>query len=203
MLLTQNESRVLTFIKSFVNTNGFSPTLEETADALGFRSLTSVQRAIVSLEEKGKIKRDKFLKRNIAIVNDERDNTFPIPLVGMVACGTPILAIENIDGYIPTDKQFLSGNPKDFFYLRAAGDSMNNAQIKINDGDLVLVHKQETARNGDYVVALVDDHATIKKLQTGQDFIALVPESSNPEHKPIILREDFSIQGRVIRAFQM
>ena len=199
--ITAKEREVLSYIAEYFKQNAQSPTLEEIGKYFGYESLTSVQRKIVVLEEKGYIKRDKFQKRNISLVIESKDQTFPVPIVGMVACGTPILALENVDGYLPTDTQFLRGNPKDYFYLRASGDSMNKAGI--DDGNLVLIHQQSTAEPNDRVVALIDDHATIKKLQSGNGFIALVPESTNPEHKPIILRKDFAIQGIVVKSFQL
>ena len=199
--LTFKEQSILAYVQEFIRNHSFSPTLEEIKAYFGYDSLTSVQRAIVSLEKKGRIVRDKFQKRNISIVNESDHKTFPIPIVGTVACGLPILASENIEGYLPTDDRFLHGNPTEHFYLRASGDSMNEAGI--NDGDLVLVRQQQTAHDGDRVVALIDDSATIKKLKKGKVYIALVPESSNSEHKPIILKENFSIQGIVVHSFQL
>lgn len=199
--LTPKEQKILGYLTEYIKQKAQSPTLEEIAYHFGYTSLTSVQRAIVSLEEKGKITRDKFQKRNISLVVESEDKTFPVPVVGVVACGSPILAIENVESYLPTDLHFLRGNPKDYFYLRASGDSMNKADI--DDGDLVLIRQQTTAKTNDRVVALIDDHATIKKLETGNGYIALVPESTNPEHKPIVLREEFSIQGIVIQSFKL
>jgi len=199
--LTPKEQKILSYLTEYIKQNAQSPTLEEIADRFGYTSLTSVQRAVVSLEKKGRITRDKFQKRNISLVVESEDKTFPVPVVGVVACGSPILAMENIESYLPTDVQFLRGNPKDYFYLKASGDSMNKANI--DDGDLVLIRQQATAKPNDRVVALIDDHATIKKLEPGNGYIALVPESTNPEHKPIVLREDFSIQGIVIQSFKL
>lgn len=200
-LLTTKEQEVFGYITEYFKQNAQSPTLEEIGRHFGYDSLTSVQRKVVALEQKGYIKRDKFQKRNISILVESENKTHPIPVVGMVACGAPILAIENIESYLPTDTQLIQGNPKDYFYLRASGDSMNKAGI--DDGDLVLVRQQSTAKPNERVVALIDDHATIKKLQSGEGYMALVPESTNPEHKPIILREDFAIQGVVVKSFHL
>ncbi len=199
--LSPKEKDILRYIVEHIKRDGQSPTLEEIATAFGYDSLTSVQRKVVSLEAKGFINRDKFQKRNISLIIESEHKTFPVPIVGIVACGSPILALENVEGYLPTDLQFLSGNPKDYFYLRASGDSMNNANI--NDGDMVLIRQQTVAKPKDRVVALIDDHATIKKFEPGDGYVALVPESSNPEHKPIVLREDFAIQGVVVQSFQL
>jgi len=199
--LSANEQKILAYIADYIKNNGESPTLEEIAKRFDFGSLTSVQRAIVSLEEKNRITRDKFQKRNISLVVEEDNRTYPVPIVGVVACGAPILAVENIEGYLPTDAQLLRGKPEDYFYLKASGDSMDKANI--NDGDLVLIRQQTSPAPGERVVALIDDHATIKKLQFGDGYIALIPESTNPDHKPIVLRKDFSIQGVVVKSFQL
>lgn len=196
MSLTNNDQRVFVFITDYNRNNGYSPTLLEIKDSLGFQSLTSVQRSISSLEENGYIIRDKYQQRGIKFVN--QDNiTVSIPLVGNVACGTPILAEENIEGYIGTDIDLIKGSPKEYFYLRARGDSMDNAGI--DDGDLVLIHSQSQANDGDKVVALLNDSATIKKLHKGTDYISLIPESHNPSYQPIILKENFLLQGIVIK----
>lgn len=193
MTLRPNDKKILAFIYNYRNSRGKSPTLEEIKDNFGFKSLTSVQRSIVSLEKHELIERNKYSHRSIEPIMQTL--MAQIPLVGNVACGTPILAQENFEGYIPTDKSLLKHNEKDYFYLKAQGNSMD--QVGINDGDLLLVHIQQTADNGQKVVALIDDAATVKILQKTSDFIKLMPKSSNPEHKPIILKQDFRIQGVV------
>ncbi len=199
--LTPKEQAILSYIKEFIRNRPTSPTLEEIRKHFGYDSLNSVQKTIVSLEKKGEITRKKFKRRNISLTSEDNNHTFPIPIIGNVACGAPILASENIEGYFPTDTQFLKGSPKKYFYLHARGDSMDNAGI--HDGDLVLIHQQTTANDGDQVVALINDSATIKILKKGKGYIALVPKSSNSEHKPIILRENFSVQGIVVHSFQL
>ena len=119
--------------------------------------------------------------------------TIDIPLVGDVACGQPIFATENIDGYFPVSTQIAKPAYK-YFFLRAKGDSMNNADIKIDDGDLVLIQEQHTAKDKDIVVALIDDSATIKELRIFDDYVALVPHSTNTKHRPYILHDDFMVQ---------
>ena len=172
---------------------------EEIRDFFGYKSLTSVQRSIISLENGEYISRTPQ-KRGIQLVKTS-EQMFNIPIVGSVACGRPILAMENIEGYVPTDPSILSGNKSNYFYLRAQGDSMNLAGI--DDEDLVLVKSQIVANEGEKVVALIDDSATIKILQSGKGYVALVPKSTNPKHQPIILREDFSIQGKVIKVIKI
>lgn len=196
MDISNNEQGAYSFITEYNRNFGHSPTLHEIQKHLGFRSLTSVQRAIKSLEEKGYLSRDKYKQRGISLTN-QTIKTVSIPLVGTVACGTPILATENIEGYIATDADFIKGDPKEYFYLRARGDSMDRAGI--DDGDLVLVHSQNQAENGDKVVALLNDSATIKTLNKRRGYVILEPKSYNTSHTPIILKEDFLIQGVVAK----
>ena len=192
MDISNNEQRVYSFISEYSHNFGYSPTLQEIQEQLGFRSLTSIQRAIKSLEEKKYIKRDKHKQRGITVTN-QTVKTVSVPLVGTVACGTPILANENIEGFIATDSGFIKDDLTKYFYLRARGDSMNKAGI--DDGDLILIHKQNQAKNGDIVVALLDDSATIKTFKKQNGCVTLEPKSYNTSHHPIILREDFLIQG--------
>jgi len=126
----------------------------------------------------------------------ENAQTIKLPLIGSIACGSPILAIENIEAEIPVSIDLIKGSSKHFL-LKAVGNSMNKAGI--NDGDIVLVKQQNTAVNGDIVVALIDDEATIKELQKTREAIVLKPHSTEPKHKPIILNIDFKIQGIVIK----
>lgn len=128
-------------------------------------------------------------------VSDEGSHTIEIPVVGQAACGIPILAEENIESTIPVSKK-VAVPPYKYFFLRAKGDSMNTAGI--NDGDMVLVRQQNTARPKDIIVALIDDEATIKEYNPTGDMVLLKPKSTNPVHKPIVLTRDFSIQGVVI-----
>jgi len=125
----------------------------------------------------------------------ENAHTIKLPLIGSIACGSPILAIENIEAEIPVSIDLIKGSSKHFL-LKAVGSSMNKAGI--NDGDIVLVKQQNTAENGDIVVALIDDEATIKELQKTREALVLKPHSTEPKHKPIILYRDFKIQGIVI-----
>ncbi len=121
--------------------------------------------------------------------------TVNIPLLGSIACGAPILAIENIETEIPVSVDLIKGSNK-YFLLRAKENSMNEAGI--NDGDLVLVKQQYTAENGDRVVALINDEATIKEFFNKGETIVLKPKSTEKKHQPIILTKDFKIQGIVV-----
>lgn len=123
------------------------------------------------------------------------EQTVEVPIVGKVSCGDPIFAIENIESTIPVSTK-LARPPYKYFLLKAKGDSMNLANI--NDGDFVLVRQQQTAQNKDIIVALIDDEATIKEYNLADDKVILKPLSSNPIHKPIILTNDFKVQGIVV-----
>jgi repressor LexA len=121
--------------------------------------------------------------------------TVNIPLLGTISCGTPMFANENIEAQIPVSVDLIKGSNK-YFLLRAKGNSMND--VGINDGDIVLVKQQNTAENGDFVVALIDDDATIKEFRKNSDAVVLRPRSSEQMHQPIILTRDFRIQGIVV-----
>lgn len=189
--LTLNEQQVYASIQEYIGNNNQSPTMEEIKEDIECNSLTTVQRAIEGLEDKGWIIKDKNISRGIKlkIVID----TVSIPLIGTVACGIPLLAEENIESYIQTDKHFIKGDAKKYFYLKAKGNSMDKRDIL--DGDLLLIHSQQSAQEGQVVLALINDSATIKVFRRGKGFVMLEPQSSDSSHKPIILREDFKIQG--------
>jgi repressor LexA len=129
-------------------------------------------------------------------INGDSEQTVEVPVVGRAACGMPILAEENIEEMIPVSTKIAAPQYK-YYMLRAKGDSMDQAGI--NDGDMVLVRQQATARHGDIVVALIDDAATIKQYNTTGSMVVLKPVSSNPAHRPIIMTRDFMVQGVVVR----
>ncbi len=137
---------------------------------------------------------EKFINKTFELVGDTT-KTRNIPVVGSIACGTPLLAVENIETEIPVSVDLLKGSNQ-YFLLRALGNSMN--EVGINNGDLVLVKQQSSAENGDFVVALIDDEATIKEFVKSRDAIVLKPRSTEQKHKPIILTRDFRIQGIVV-----
>lgn len=192
--LSTNDRAVLIFLREYRVSHGKSPTLTEIRDAIGWKSLTSVQRALASLEENGFLEKQKNIKRGIEPVAKSH-SVINLPLVGSVPCGTPLLAVENIEGYIPTDSQLIHGDIDQYFYLRALGDSMDKSGIE--EGDLLLIKSGPQANNGEVVVALIDDSATVKRLRLGNGYVKLEPDSTNNTHKPIVMREDFSIQGVV------
>lgn len=202
--LTSKQKILLQIIKDNQRKYGTSPSLGELKNMLGVPFVNSVVHLLDKLEEKKYITRAPGMERGILLIENP-DQTFKIPVIGAVACGKPLLAKENKEGYINIDKSLVSDNPDDYFFLRAVGDSMNKTDINgknIDDGDYVLIKQQTTANENDKVVALIDDEATIKVFKKGQDYVTLVPQSTNPANKPIILHSDFSIQGIVRAVFK-
>ena len=196
--LSKKELAAIKHIRNHIVHKGRTPSVRELMKALGYNSINSVQQILLKLKE------SKIIERNDEggyklITNTDlgipRTQTIDIPIIGNVSCGTPIIAEENIEGYIPVSTG-LAKIGHTHFLLHAIGDSMN--LLGINDGDLVLVRQQSTASEGDRVVALIDDEATIKEFHKSNDAVILRPRSSNPTHKPIILEEEFLIQGVVI-----
>lgn len=185
--LTSKQKKVLAVISDLTQKNGSPPTFEELRHALEYSQVSSVQRHTNALKKKG------YLGSGLTLL--ARSDEVKLPLVGNVACGAPLLAEENIEAYIPYPKANLHGEAKQYFFLRAVGDSMDKAGI--NDGDFVLIRQQQNADFGQRIVALVGDEATIKKYQKGDGYIVLKPESTNPQNKPIYLFEDIIIQGVV------
>lgn len=197
--LTAKQQRVLNAIHEFQRLYGRMPTHHELAEKLGFKSTNSVQQYIKALKNKGYLDIEKHKSRGVSLRGGFSE-VVNIPLLGRVACGLPILAEENIEGFFPISRQLVSGDPNKFFLLVAQGDSMNEAGI--DDQDLLLIESRGIANLNDIVVALIGDEATVKFFRPGSDYIALVPKSDNPKHKPIILTEDFSIQGIVRKVFK-
>lgn len=201
--LTAKQKKILVTIRDLKKKLGEAPTLEEIRKTLGYAGISSVQRHIDALKKKGYLSNERYQARTLEVSLPEQ--MINIPLVGNVACGIPFLAIENIEAYIPYDAPKVRGASDDYFFLRAVGDSMDDTNISgktIDDGDFVLVKKQQTANSGDCVVALIGDEATIKKMVKGDGFIRLDPESTNNKNKPILLFHDFSIQGVVVNVIK-
>ncbi|MFH2068269.1 MAG: transcriptional repressor LexA [Candidatus Omnitrophota bacterium] len=198
MQFTQKQLEAVRHIRNWLMHKGRTPSIRELMANLNYKSPRSVQDILEQLQEKGVIK--KLESRDYQLIMDPdfgsvHAQTINIPLVGAVACGTPVLAEENIEGFIPVSTSLVKPGSK-YFLLHARGNSMDEAEI--NDGDLVLVRQQPTADEGDNVVALINDEATIKEFHRTGNIIVLKPKSSNKEHKPIILTDDFQIQGVVV-----
>lgn len=197
-ILSNKEIAAIRHIRNSILHKGKIPSVRELMFLMEYKSPRSASVLINLLIEKEILKRKEsgdLQLINLPEEDSKRASTVDIPLVGVVACGTPMLAEENIEAMIPVSIRLAKHQYK-YFILRANGDSMN--QKGINDGDLVLVRQQESADNGDLVVALIDDEATVKQIYISQDAVMLKPRSSNKEHQPIILDRDFRIQGVVV-----
>ena len=185
--LNETQNSIFEFIKDSISKRGVAPSVREIGEAVGLRSTSSVQYNLNALEEAGYIKRDSNLKRTIRIAGTT-EGIAHIPLVGTVTAGTPILATQQIEDYIAVSG--VSGN--NLFALHVKGDSMINAGIL--DGDIVVIEQCPTASNGDIVVALIDDEATVKRFYKEKGHFRLQPE--NEKYKPIIV-DECAILGKV------
>jgi len=195
---SQIELKAIRYIRNFLMHRGHMPAIRKMGRDLGYSSPRSASMIIEKLLMKGVLQRKKdnslrFIETDID--NDFRAQTVNIPLVGTIACGVPTLAEENIEAMIPVSIKLAKPHHK-YFLLKASGDSMNKKGI--NSGDLLLIRQQETADNGDVVVALIDDSATVKEFYRKGDTIVLMPKSTKKTHQPILLDRDFKIQGVVV-----
>jgi repressor LexA len=196
--LNEKEIKALRIVRTGLVHKGYSPSVREVARALGFSSPRSAMLVLNSLIKKGWLRRKSDLSLQILRDLREHENrvqTVDVPLVGKVACGTPLLAEENVEAMISVSKSLARSGGK-YFLLRAIGDSMNLAGI--DDGDIVLVRQQPSADNGQKVVALIDEEATVKEFHRGKDVVLLKPRSRNKAHKPFVLSDNFLIQGVVV-----
>lgn len=197
--ISPKQKEILEFIKDQILTRGFPPSVRDICEAVHLKSTSSVHSHLETLEKNGYIRRDPTKPRAIEILDDTfnltRREVTNVPLVGRVAAGEPILAQENIENYFPIPVEMLPNN--NTFMLTVKGESMINAGIL--DGDYVLVEEQHTASNGDMVVALIEDGATVKTFYKEEGVIRLQPE--NDFMDPIIVR-DVQILGRVIGVFR-
>ena len=197
--ITPKQQQILEYIKEEILNRGYPPAVREICEAVKLKSTSSVHSHLETLEKNGYIRRDPTKPRAIEIVDDQfnltRREVVNIPMVGRVAAGQPILAQQNIENYFPVPTEFVPNS--EVFMLTVKGDSMIN--VGIFDGDNVLVASQPDARNGEIVVALVDDSATVKTFYKESDHIRLQPE--NDAYDPIIV-PDCRILGRVFGVFR-
>lgn len=199
--LTDRQREILEYIKAEVHRRGFPPSVREIGDAVGLSSSSTVHSHLAALEAKGVLRRDPSKPRALEVL-DYRDTeravdygqVRAVPVVGQVAAGAPLLAAENIEATLPLPLD-LAGEGS--FILRVKGESMIEAGIL--DGDFVVVRQQSTAQNGDVVVALLDDEATVKTFYRETERIRLQPE--NPTMEPIYTR-DVEILGKVVALFR-
>ncbi len=214
--LTQTQEKALNFLREFLREKGFPPTLREIASHFGLKGPKGPQKTLHILERKGYIHKTPGDSRAIEILKPKIINqrglpyairniksvsmpTISLPIVGRVTAGEPILAIENIEGYVSFDRNLVSS--EDVFLLRVKGDSMIEAHIQ--DGDFALVKPQKDAENGEIIVALIDDEATIKRIFKKRDLIHLEP--ANPTMEPIVIKKGekkVTIVGKVIGIFR-
>ena len=182
MQLTERQQQILDFIRECIRNNGYPPSVREIGEAVGLRSSSTVHAYLVQLEELGVIRKDPTKPRAIIPVdNDEPDqplsNALSLPLVGKVAAGRPILAEQNIEAYLSVPSELVGYGTH--FLLLVKGDSMIEAGIL--DGDYLIVRQQNQASNGDIVVAMMEDEATVKRIYFYNDYVELRPENSSME----------------------
>ncbi len=194
--ISSPQRKAFAAIRSHLAHRGFPPTVQELGEILGMAT-SSAHELVSQLVRKGYLRREAGKARSLEVVRQldpEVAHLVPVPIVGVVAAGRPLLAVENIVGELLVDAR-LVGRAR-CFALAVAGDSMVRAGI--GDGDYVVVRQQQVAENGDIVVALLGDEATVKRLSIAEERIELRPE--NPHHRPIVLRpeDEFRIQGKVI-----
>ena len=193
--ITKKQTEILEYIKSQILNKGYPPSVRDICTAVNLKSTSSVHAHLETLEKNGYIRRDPTKPRAIEIIDDNfnltRREVVNVPLIGQVAAGQPLLAVENITSYFPIPAEFI---PKEeVFMLNVKGESTVNAGIY--DGDQIIVKQQSTASNGEIVVALVDDSATVKRFYKENGHIRLQPENDFME--PIIV-DSCEIIGKVI-----
>ncbi|MGI6037938.1 MAG: transcriptional repressor LexA [Limnochordia bacterium] len=196
--LTERERQVLDYLKSFIEQRGYPPSVREICEALGIKSTSTAHSYLRRLEKKGYIRREATKPRAMVIATDDSlqpSRVVNVPLVGRVTAGEPILAVENIEEYYPIPADFVGD--REVFMLKVRGDSMIEAGIC--DGDYVIVRKQRVAYDGDIVVALLGEEATVKRFYKEKDMVRLQPENASLE--PIYAR-DVQILGQVVGIFR-
>ncbi|MCR5799494.1 MAG: transcriptional repressor LexA [Lachnospiraceae bacterium] len=199
--ISKKQSEILEYIKEEILKRGYPPAVREICNAVGLSSTSSVHAHLETLEKNGYIRRDPTKPRAIEICDDSfqmvRTEMVSLPVIGRVAAGSPILAEENIQSYFPVPAEMIpNGEPS--FCLMVKGDSMINAGIY--SGDQLFVQSCNTAKNGDTVVALIDDSATVKTFYKEKDHIRLQPENDTMD--PIIV-DDCQILGKVFGVFRL
>ena len=204
--LSSREEDILKFIQEEIITKGYPPSVREIGLAVGLKSTATVHLYLGKLQDKGYIKKEEQKGRTLKVLKGGQTNEvtkqvyngkelIEVPVVGKITAGEPILAVENITDTFPIPLDFVGGSES--FMLKVRGQSMVNAGIL--DGDLILVRKQKTAENGEYVVALIGEEATVKTFYKEEDHIRLQPENSTLE--PIIVTE-CEILGKVTGVFR-
>ena len=195
--LSSKAKEALRHIRSWLMLYSSLPSIRDLMKTMEYKSPRSAVLLLEELEQNGFL--EKKVDGGYRVIKDlDSENstrTILIPLVGTVTCGIPILSEQNIEALIPVSRDFIRSGSK-YFLLKAKGDSMD--QVGINDGDMILVRQQPTADNGENVVALIDDEATVKEFHRNGNTISLLPRSNNAKHQQIIVTSNFQIQGKVI-----
>jgi repressor LexA len=201
-MLSERQQQVLDYIKETVDVRGYPPSVREIGDAVGLSSPSSVHSQLASLVELGIIKKDPTKPRAIVVVETRKATPAPVrsddrlrdvPLLGRIAAGTPILAAEHVEEVLPLPVELVGNGP--VFLLEVKGDSMINAGI--HEGDLVAIHSQQDARDGEIVAALIDgEEATIKRLRRKDGKVIL--ESENPAFAPMVFSDGVELIGKVV-----
>lgn len=201
--LTDKQAKILELINREVKEKGFPPSIREICRVVGFKSTSTAHAHLKKLEDLGYLKKSPATPRGLKVTDSEDGDvnlkrTVDIPVIGKVTAGEPILAVENIEDYFPVPEEFAESGT--LFMLQVSGESMIEAGIL--DGDLVMVRQQSTASNGDKVVALINQEATVKTFYKEKDHIRLQPE--NKYMDPIIVNktESFAILGKVVGLFR-
>ena len=198
MDLTKRQQEIFDFIKRYSARHGYPPTVRDIGKAIGLTSSSTVHAHLANLEKVGVLRRDPTKPRALEIIGDKAKKAvlpLGLPLVGRVAAGQPLLADENIEDYVEVPP--IAGGDEGEYVLKVQGDSMKNAGIL--EGDYVVVHKTETARDGEIVVALLEEEATVKRFFKEPDHVRLQPE--NEALEPIRSR-DVQVLGRVVGVFR-
>ena len=191
--MTSKRERILEFIKNYIASNGYPPAIREICTALDIKSPSTVHAHLQTLRELGYISMTEGRNRSIIVNNAKHQHYEAIPLVGKVAAGIPITAQENVEDYLPMDTARLGGAPEDFFALRVQGESMIDAGIL--DGDILVVRRQSVCENGEIVVAMVGDEATVKRLYRENGHIRL--QAENPRFEPMYF-DHVTVLGKVV-----
>jgi repressor LexA len=198
--LTPKQLEVFNAIQSYISEHQESPTLKELAGLMKFPSIRSVVQYLEALERKGLVSRSHYQSRSIKLVGGRTllSETVTLPVVGSAGCDNlAVYAERQADEFITLDRNFLNGyDPRQTVVIRAIGSSMVDA--KINSGDLVLTEITQDVKTGDRVVAIIDSMAVIKKISFTENSVVLSPMSPDPQYRPIIMRENFQVSGKVI-----
>lgn len=196
--LSKRQNDVFQYIKNYIIDNGYAPCVRDICSALNLKSTSTAHAHLTKLEKKGYISRDPAKPRTIMILDGSqtKERFVQIPVVGKVAAGVPITAVENIEEYISLPYSLLGTD--DVFILNVSGDSMMGAGIL--NHDRIIAKKQDFAQNGDIVVAMIEDEATVKRFYLENGFVKLQPE--NDKYEPIYTK-DMNILGKVIGVLRM